>query len=202
MSKKLIIIGASGHGKVIADIARLNGYETIVFLDADASKTHCGIYPVVGNDDCADRIDGDIIVAIGNADVRKRIMESIDEARIPVLIHPNAVISPSVKIDKGTVVMAGAVINADAIVGKGCIVNTCSSIDHDCIISDYVHISVGAHIAGTVCIGEKTWVGAGAIVSNNINITGNCMIGAGACVVNNIAAPGTYVGIPARKRSI
>ena len=199
MKTSLIIIGASGHGKVVADIAEKSGYQNIVFLDADENKKICGSYPVVGKDDMIDKLGGDVIVAIGNASIRRRIQESIDNSRIATLIHPDAVIAKDVKIGIGTVVMAGAVINSGASIGKGCIINTCASIDHDCVISDYVHVSVGAHIAGTVNVKDNTWIGAGAIVSNNLAINGDCMIGAGAVVVRDIESSGTYVGVPAAR---
>lgn len=193
---RLIIIGASGHGKVIADIAVKNGYEDIVFLDDDENIKECAGFLVVGKTDEAHYMDGDKIVAIGNAQIRERIQNSI---KTVTLIHPNASISRRVAIGEGTVVMAGAVINSDVKIGKGCIVNTGASIDHDCVIKDYAHISVGAHVAGTCVIGEKTWIGAGATVSNNIEITANCMIGVGAVVVKDIEEKGTWVGSPARK---
>lgn len=197
--KQLVIIGASGHGKVVADIAKKNGYEEIVFLDDNESLTECGGYAVVGKSSRFVDYDCDVFVAIGNPKVRERIQTQVDLAgrRIPVLIHPNASIAENVSIGRGTVVAAGAVINPGAVIGKGCIVNTCSSVDHDCKIADFIHVSVGAHIAGTVIIGVRTWIGAGATVSNNIRICGDCMIGAGAVVIRDILESGTYVGVPA-----
>lgn len=197
--KKLVIIGASGHGKVIADIARKNGYEEIVFLDDNESVYECGEYPVIGKSSEIEMIDADVIVGIGNAGVRKQIQESISKERMVTLVHPDAVVGEDIAIGVGTVIMAGAVINPGANIGKGCIINTCSSVDHDCEVGDYVHIAVGSHLCGNVTIGDKTWIGAGAIVSNNISICPNCMIGAGAAVVNDIQESGTYVGVPVRK---
>lgn len=200
--RNLIIIGASGHGKVIADIALRNGYENIVFLD-DADHIHeCARFPVVGKTSMISNMDGDAIVAIGNANIRERIQERIqkqERIKIATLIHPNAVISRRVEIGEGSVVMAGAVINSDVVIGTGCIINTGASVDHDCKVGDFAHISVGAHVAGTCCIGQRTWIGAGATVSNNLNICGDCMVGAGAVVIRNIEESGTYVGCPARK---
>lgn len=190
---KLTIIGASGHGKVVADIARLNGYDAIEFLDDDPSISTCGEYPVVGRTDKT--IDGDVFVAIGNADIRERLSR---DRNLITLIHPKAVIADGVEIGEGTVVMAGVVINAGARIGKGCIINTASSIDHDCSIGDFCHISVGAHLCGTVVVGNKTWIGAGATVINNVNICGRCMIGAGAVVIKDIKIQGTYVGAPVK----
>jgi sugar O-acyltransferase (sialic acid O-acetyltransferase NeuD family) len=195
---KLTIIGASGHGRVIADIARLNGYNEIEFLDDNKKLKFCGKYPVVGTSEKVKDVQNDMIVGIGNAKIRQRVMERLSDKRLATLIHPNAVIAEDVVIGKGSVVMAGTVINPGAIIGNGCIVNTCSSIDHDCNVNDFVHVSVGAHLCGTVTVGESTWIGAGATISNNITICGNCMIGAGAVVVKNIEEEGTYVGVPAR----
>lgn len=194
--KTLIIIGASGHGRVVADIAERNGYGDIVFLDDDEQVKTCGGYPVVGRSTEAPA--GELFVAIGNASVRKRLQLLYRDRIQPVLIHPDAVVARNVTLGAGTVVMAGAVINPGARIGSGVIVNTCSSIDHDCILGDYVHVSVGAHLCGTVTIGNETWVGAGAIVSNNVVVCGGCMIGAGAVVVKSIEEAGTYIGVPAR----
>lgn len=193
---RLVIIGAGGHGKVIADIAQKNGYEDIVFLDDNEDIVECAGYPVVGKISDVFSIEGDVIIAIGNAKMREKIQKKLN---VVSLIHPNAVISRRVKIGEGTVIMAGAVINSDVIIGKGCIINTCASVDHDCNLGDFSHISVGAHVAGTCKIGDRTWIGAGAIVSNNIDICNDCIIGAGAVVINNIENNGTYIGIPARR---
>ena len=193
---RLIIIGASGHGKVIADNAVRNGYDNIVFLDDNAEIRECAGFPVIGKTADANQMDGDKIVAIGNPAIRERIQGTIPTV---TLVHPDAVISRRVTLGEGTVVMAGAVINSDAVIGNGCIINTGASVDHDCRIGDFVHISVGAHVAGTCNIGERTWIGAGATVSNNITICGDCMIGAGSVVVRDITESGTYVGCPAKR---
>ena len=201
--KKLGIIGASGHGKVVADIAKQLGcYQEIVFFDDSVDRVQCGKYPVVGKSQDIFRFECDGFVAIGNALVRQRLQEEMEKRgiHVPVLIHPAAVVAEDVQILPGTAIMAGAVINPGSVIGKGCIVNTCASVDHDNVLEDYVHVAVGAHIAGTVQIGHHTWVGAGATVSNNINICANCMIGAGTVVCKSIVEEGAYVGVPARKK--
>lgn len=196
--KKLIIIGAGGHGRVVSETAKLNGYEVIDFLD-DADNQY-----TIGK--VADFIKyigtADFTVAIGNNAVRMKIQSELIKsgANVASLIHPNATVSESASIGKGTVVMAGAVINAGAVVGDGAIINTCASVDHDCRIGNFSHISVGARICGTVVIGNCTWIGAGATVINNINICGGSTVGAGAVVVKDINESGTYVGVPARAR--
>lgn len=194
--KKLNIIGASGHGKVVADIALQNGYSDIKFWDDDHSKESCGQYPVAGRSNEVG--DGDIFIAIGDPHTRKALMDYYDGRVFPVLIHPSAVISSDVSIGEGTVVAAGTVISPDSAIGRGCIINTCSSVDHDCVVGDYCHVSVGAHLSGTVSLGDEVWIGAGAIVSNNIRICSGSVIGAGAVVIRDIDTAGTYVGVPAR----
>lgn len=199
--KELLIIGASGHGKVVADIARLNGYGHIAFLDDNADLKECGAYPVIGKSCDFDKKPGDLFVAIGNAVVRQKLLEAAENANrhIPILVHPNATVAQNATFGKGTVVMAGAVINSDTQIGKGCIINTSASVDHDCVLGDYVHVSVDAHLAGTVMVGVRTWIGIGAVVSNNLVITSDCMIGAGAAVIDDLTECGTYVGVPARR---
>lgn len=194
---RLIIIGASGHGKVVADIAIKSGYEDILFLDDDEKIKECAGFPVVGKVKQAEDMTDDKFVAIGNARIREHIQKRLHG--VVSLVHPDATISRRVTLGVGTVVMAGAVINSDTVIGDGCIINTGASVDHDCKIADYAHISVGAHIAGTCSIGKRTWIGAGATVSNNIQIPDDCMIGAGAVVVSDTKQSGTYVGCPAKR---
>ena len=194
---RLTIIGASGHGKVVADIARLNGYDDIRFLDDNPSVTSCGVYPVVGTTADAAAVDGDLFIAVGKATVREKLMDQFADKSFATLIHPNSVIADTASIGVGSVVMAGAVVNPYAMLGLGCIVNTCASVDHDCMVGDYVHVAVGAHICGTVTVGDGVWIGAGATVINNVSICSDTTVGAGAVVVRDIALTGTYVGVPA-----
>ena len=197
--KSLVIVGASGHGKVVADIACNLGYTDIVFLDDNSEVKKCGEFKVVGR--CSEACkysSADFVIAIGNAKIRQKLQCEFTELGLHIasLIHPAATVALDVKIGMGTVVMAGAVINPHVEIGRGCIINTCASVDHDCIIGDFAHISVGAHLAGTVTVGTGSWVGAGATVSNNIKIASDCVIGAGGVVVKNIIEKGTYVGVP------
>lgn len=200
---KLIIIGASGHGKVIADIAAQCGYTDIGFLDDNPDVQECLGYPVIGKTENANKFsDAEFIVAIGNPQIRQKVQEQLSNKKFHIvsLVHPKAIVADYVEIGEGTVIMAGAIINPACKIGKGCIVNTGASVDHDSVIDDYAHISVGSHLAGSVQIGERTWIGAGAVVSNNIRICEDCMIGAGAVVIKDIKKSGTYVGVPAREQ--
>lgn len=207
MNKKIVIIGASGHGKVVANIAKLNGYKEIIFLDDDKNKKECGQYKIIGTSNQVDSLikkEYEFAVAIGDNQTRERIFKELvnKEAGVPVLIHPSAVIDETVTIGNGTVVMANAVINSSSIIGEACIINTASSIDHDCVIGNYVHVSPGVNIAGTVTVGFKTWIGVGSTVINNLNIGKECTIGAGCVVIKDLLESGTYVGIPIRRIKI
>jgi len=204
MKDKLLIIGASGHGKVIADIAlKMNKWKSMAFLDDDENIKQSMSIGVIGKSrDVFKYIqDYDIFVAIGNNSTRERIQKNLEKlgASIPVLIHPKSIIAEQVEIGSGTVIMAGAIINCCTKIGNGCIINTGATIDHDNIIEDYVHISPGANLAGTVKVGKGTWIGIGSIVSNNISIVGNSTIGAGAVVTKDIDEVGTYVGVPVKR---
>ena len=201
--KRLVIIGAGGHGRVIADIAeKVEKYNEIIFLD-DADIKYSGGYSVVGRiDDYINYIsNSEFIVAIGNPELREKFQSELikQNATIKSFIHPSAVIADRVKIGMGTVIAAGAVIGPDVIIGDGVIINTSSSVDHDCVIKDYSHVSVGAHLAGTVEVGTQCMIGAGTTVINNLNICDGAVVGAGAVVVKDILEKGTYIGVPARK---
>ena len=200
--KRLVIFGAGGHAKVVADIASKE-FEEILFFVEKVSDESCLGYPVFSDEvQMNGYLDNSkFFVAIGNGKLRERLMKELKEkgADIATLIHPSAIIGKNVAIGEGTVIMPGAIINAETVIGEGCIVNTAASVDHDCKVSDYVHISVGSHLCGAITVEERSWIGAGATVSNHVNICADCMIGAGAVVIKDIKEPGTYVGVPARK---
>lgn len=203
MPKNVIIIGASGHGKVVADIVQKSGDLVLGFLDDNPALTGSFVnFPVLGEiAEYSKYINNAwFIVAIGNAAVREKISEQLCGVLWYTAIHPAAVIAGiDVEIGEGTAVMANAVINPGSKIGKHCIINSSAVVEHDNRIEDYVHISVGAKLAGTVRIGQSSWIGIGANVRNNVNICGGCMIGAGSVVIQDISEAGTYVGVPAKK---
>lgn len=204
--KRLAIVGASGHGKVVADIAECCGWEAVEFFDdayTDQTSMLRGNWPVVGTlSDLLSGVSGytGVIVAIGDNQVRKSISQSLlaAGANLVTLVHPLAIVSRYAEIGAGSVVVAGAVINAYAVIGSGAIINTGSSIDHDCHLDDYVHISPGVHLAGGVRIRSCCWVGIGACVKQQVTIGANVTVGAGSVVVHNILDNLTVVGVPAR----
>lgn len=198
--KKVVIIGASGHAKVIADIIAACGDELIGYVDDKDSKCFsCQV--ILGKiADVSSLASGKIsfIIGIGANKTRQRIACDYPTLSWYTACHPSAVISPNAKIGVGTVVMPNVVINTGTNIGCHCIVNTASTIDHDNVIGDFVHLSPGCHLSGSVHIGACSWLGTGCLVSNNVEICAGCTFGVGTVVVKSIATVGTYVGVPAR----
>ncbi|WP_231427778.1 acetyltransferase [Pedobacter sp. Leaf250] len=191
----MYLYGASGHGKVIAEIAEENKIIISAFIDHDLSKTKFLEYKVV-HESPASAVS--IVISIGNNLVRKKIVESHTNFNYKVLSHPKSAVSTRATIGEGSVIMAGATINSDAIIGKHCIINTNASVDHDCILKDFVHISPNSALAGNVQIGEGTHVGIGASIIQNVTIGKWCTIGAGAVVLRDVLDGYTVVGNPGK----
>ncbi len=201
MHKDVIVVGAGGHAKVIADIVRKSGDNLVGFLDdtKEAGTEFFDAFVLGTVDSYLEYLEKEFIIAIGNNATRENIAAKMKNVTFYTAIHPTAVIGEGVMVGEGTCVMANAVINADAKVGKHCILNTASVVEHDNVLSDFVHISPVAALAGTVTVGKRTHVGVGAKVKNNTHICADVTVGAGAVVINNITEEGTYVGVPARK---
>lgn len=197
-NRDVILIGAGGHGKVIADILLCSGTPVRGFLDSREGACAAG-RPWLGPVEEYQRFpDAEFLIAVGDARARRRIAQAMDGARWHTAIHPRAVVSSlDVEIGEGTVVMAGAMVNPGARIGRHCIINTGAVVEHDNEIGDFVHVSVGARLCGGVRIGTGTWVGAGASVRNNLSVCEDVMIGIGGVVVKDIVCPGTYMGVPA-----
>lgn len=204
--KRLAILGASGHGKVVADCAETCGWESVRFFDdAWPDKTRNGAWPVIGHTEALlerlDEFDG-VLVAIGNNRIRQTRQQLLTErgARLPVLIHPSARVSRYAMLGAGSVVFANAVVNADCQIGSAAILNTAASVDHDCLLGDAVHVSPGAHLAGGVRVGDRSWLGIGSSVIQLVHIGADVTVGAGAAVVSNIPDHFIVTGVPARSR--
>lgn len=195
MCKQVVIMGAGGHAKVVADIIRKSGDTVVGFLD-DFNKGE-GILGTIA--DCVKFENCSFVIAIGLGKVRKNISEKYPKLDYYTAIHPRAIISENVSIGKGSVVMANAVINAGAVIGEHSIINTSSVVEHDDKLGKYVHVSPGAVLCGTVTVGDNTHIGAGSVVRNNITICENCVIGCGAAVVKDIEKSGTYIGVPSEE---
>lgn len=205
MKQRVIIIGAGGNAKVIADIIVKNNDELLGFLDdniAEGTEILSG-YKNLGKIGESNQFqeqyeDVKFIISIGDSEIREKMAKDYS-LKYYTAIHPTATIGLDVNIQEGTVVMAHASINSNTSIGSHCIINTGSIIEHDNVIEEFVHISPNATLGGTVKIGKKTHIGIGATIKNNIIICSEVKVGAGAVVVKDIKEKGTYIGIPARK---
>lgn len=203
--KRLAILGASGHGKVVADTAECCGWQAIEFFDDAWPELQVNAaWPVAGNTvSLMDRIsdfDG-VVVAIGNNQIRfAKILElRVAGACLVTLIHPSATVSRYASIGAGGVLFAGAVVNAYTSIGQGVILNTGCSIDHECVLGDAVHVSPGVRLAGDVKVGDFSWIGIGACVRHQIRIGQRVIVGVGAAVVSDIPNDVTVAGVPAKR---
>jgi sugar O-acyltransferase (sialic acid O-acetyltransferase NeuD family) len=188
MKDKLLIIGAGGHGKVVADIAKqMNRWRSISFLDDKELTGQIGL-EVIGTTNEMDKFvdNHEFVVAIGNNEKRRTYIHRLEKlgASLPIIKHPSAIISDQVKIGYGTVIMPGVIINCCAEIGKGCIINTGAIVEHDCVIGDFVHLSPGSKLGGGVIIKSGSWLGMGCVVKNQITIIDDCIIGAGAVMLD------------------
>lgn len=201
---RLAVLGASGHGKVIADIAEQTGWKLVDFFDdAWPSLRHNSHWKVVGDTSelisSLGKYDG-VFVAIGNNSIRLKKLIELEQANAHIvsLIHPAAVVSTYSHMGKGSVVMPGAIINVDVSVGDGCIINTGASVDHDCELGRGVHLSPGVHLSGSVKVSDCAWLGVGSCVRQSTVIGANAVVGAGAVVVNDVEENVTVTGNPAK----
>lgn len=204
MTRGVIVVGAGGHAKVCIESLRAMG-ETVAFCVGDPGSTgSCAGAPVLGGDEHLARLRLEgfvrIFIAIGSNRLRERLADVAVQAGYELVsaIHPNAVISPSVRLGKGVAVMAGAVINAEASVDSLTIINTGASIDHDCRIGKAVHIAPQCGLAGNVSVGDRSFLGIGSRVIPDISIGADVMAGAGSVVISDVKDNERVVGVPAK----
>ena len=202
--KRLAVLGASGHGKVVADIAECCGWDDIVFFDdAWPTVTTNGIWPVIGDSESLIKqlteFNG-VFIAIGNNKIRAAKTEELlaQSASLITLVHPSAVISQYAVLGAGSVVMPNVTVNAFAHIGDGVILNTGCSIDHDCTVGNFAHISPGARLAGGVTVGVQSWLGIGCSVIQLVSVGSHAVVGAGAVVTCELPDNVKAVGVPAR----
>ena len=202
--KQLAILGASGHGKVIAETALSTDWDLVEFYDdAFPVKASLDSYPIHGGLDKllekSNSYDG-FHVAIGNNRTRLNILNQLLRLNLPCpnIIARSAVVSQSASLGVGISIMENVVVNAKTILGDGVILNTSCSVDHDCNIASGVHISPGAHLAGDVSVGVCSWVGIGSAIIQGMAIGDDSIIGAGSAVISNIPNSVTAVGVPSK----
>lgn len=177
----MYLFGASGHAKVIIDILKASNIVVDGLIDDNPAVNELLGYPVLHSYTNV----SPVIVSVGVNTVRKKIVKRLN-VEFGKAIHPLSIVSDTVTIGEGTVIMQGAIVQSDAKIGNHCIINTGASVDHECIINDFVHISPHATLCGNVFVGEGTWIGAGSTVLPGIKIGKWSVIGAGSVVAKDI----------------
>ena len=191
---KVYLYGASGHAKVVIDIARLAYLDVPCLIDDNPSVNSLAGLSVVHS---AEGLNP-LIVTIGDCQIRRKVVKKLGAHDYVTVIHPSAIKAESVEFGCGTVIMAGAILNPFVRVGNHSIINTGASLDHDVQIGDFVHVAPHCTLCGGVEVGEGTWIGAGSTVIQGIHIGKNCFIGAGSVVVKDIPDNTLCYGNPAR----
>lgn len=198
------VIGASGHGKVVAGALRDQGFSIAGFVEdvMEVGARFFGAQVVCCLTDIGTVTPYPIMIGIGNNETRRRVDVEFEQRLKDIVwlsvVHSRAYAAPTCRLGLGTFVAAGAIISEDVLIGRHCIINTNASVDHDCVLADYVHVACGATLAGTVHVGEGAFIGAGATILQGIRIGEWSTVGAGATVTKDVPKGVTVVGTPAR----
>ena len=202
---RILLLGAGGHGKAIADLLMADGgYEVVGFVDAAPKASQVLGLPVLGDESLLAALAGQGIAlahaAVGNNAQRLAAAARLRAAgfALPSLIHPAALIGHGAKVGEGAAILARAVIGPEAEIGAFALINTGAIVEHDCVVAEAAHIGPGAVLAGGVRVGAGALIGAGAVVRPGMTIGAGAVIGAGAAVVENIAPGARVAGVPAR----
>lgn len=202
--KRLLIVGAGGHAKVVIEVARAAGWNPVAAVDPRGAGDVLGV-PVCGTDDniaalwASGMVDA-AVIAIGDNRVRMALGRRVRTLGCPAvaIVHPDAALSPTAQIGDGVVVMAGAIINAATYIGTDCIINTAAVVEHDCILAEGVHAAPRSVMGGTCRLGRGTLFGIGATARPGVTIGAFATIAAGAVVVADVPDHAIVAGIPAR----
>lgn len=200
-SRPVVVLGASGHAKVVIGLLQTLGMSVGSVYDDDRTKAGAMILGVriAGTiSDIPDREGTLAVLAIGDNAARLRVSARFKRLNWATLVHPAAWVHPSARLGPGTVVFAGAVIQPDSLLGTHVIVNTAASVDHDCVIGDFAHLAPGSRLAGHVRVGAGALLGLGATVIPAVSIGDWARVGAGAVVIADVPGKATAVGVPAR----
>jgi sugar O-acyltransferase (sialic acid O-acetyltransferase NeuD family) len=197
----LLVFGAGGHGRVVADAALAQGqWANVRITDRDAARVGEQLLPGLSVEDMGEAVNGSgaIHVAIGAAAGREREVRA-STLPLATVVHPHASVSPRAVVGEGSFVAARAVVAPGARLGTAVIVNHGAVVDHDVHVGDFSHIAPLAALGGAARIGRRVLVGAGASVLPGVQIGDDIVVGAGAVVREHLEAPGVYAGVPARR---
>lgn len=204
-SKKIYLLGYSGHALVVIDVALCNNFTIGGYFDRVEFNKNPHNLEYFGSEiliDVKSIVNSDFIFpAIGDNRIRKKVISYIEKNQLNQvkLVHTNAFVSSFSTVDLSTIIAPNVTVNSLAKIGKGCIINSGAIIEHECEIGDFSHVAPGCVLAGSVTVGKEVFIGMNASIKQGVKIGDNVIIGAGAVVINNIPNGETWVGNPARK---
>lgn len=205
VARPLVLLGAGGHARVLAALARAAGYTILGVCDPALAANDVASWEdldVLGDDHALEQLAPDrveLMLGVGQlaaGNVREQLYASW-RARgyvFPALVHPTAWAAPGVVLSDGVQVMAGAVIQPGCEIGENSIVNTRASIDHECCIGRDVHVAPGATLCGAVTVEDGAFIGAGATVIQGVRVGKSAVVGAGVTLVRDLKAKATIIG--------
>lgn len=211
-AESVLVWGAGGHGKVVGSVVRSAGFRLAGYIDADPGKARNRMesgeeVAILGQEEFLAAVretgrypDGSDLCTLGIGDnrVRERCLRELNGLSAPALVHPGAVVCPSARLGRGTVVMPGAIVNADARIGEAVIVNSGAIVEHDSVLEDAVHVAPGAVLCGGARVGARSLVGAGAVLVPGTVVGSDSTVGAGSTVIEDVPDRCIVVGTPAR----
>lgn len=200
----LVVLGAGGHGRAVAELARLCGHAVMGFLDANPPGPEVDGLPVwpesVLEAGTLPAGAGGLALGIGDNAARAEAARRHAPFRQPVLVHPRAFVSPTAVLGAGVVILPGAVVHTGARLGAATIVNSGAVVDHHCSLGEAAHVAPGAVLCGGVRLGDRALVGAGAVVTPLREVGARAVVGAGAVVTTDVPDDAVVAGVPARAR--
>lgn len=203
--KKIIVLGSGGHAKVVIDTLQQLNTDIIGIATLSNESSFMGI-PIIGNDDDVLRYPPDEILlvngigSIGDVGLRKKVFLKFKNQGYSfyTMIHPSAMLSPTVTLGEGVQIMAGSVVQTDVQISDNVLLNTRTSIDHECQIGSHSHIAPGCTLSGQVLVEEEVHLGTGTTVIQQINIGKGVLAGAGSVIIQDIPSYQKVYGVPAK----
>jgi sugar O-acyltransferase (sialic acid O-acetyltransferase NeuD family) len=208
--ERVVIIGAGGHAREVAEIIRHQasvggGSQAAGFVvdDPENQPREVAGLPVLGgwawfNGRAREGLA--VICAVGSPQLRRRMAERATSVglKFASAVSPLAYLSPEAQLGAGVMIFPHCFVSAGSSVGAHAVVNVAASVSHDTRVGRYSTLGPGVRLAGRVSVGEGAYIGVGASVIDHVSVGAWTIVGGGAVVTNDLPEDVTAVGVPAR----